>query len=47
MAVHDSVCAEYDGALNAVFQLAHVAGPVIAHHHVDSRREIRRISALC
>ena len=38
MAVDDAVVAEDDRPFNAVFQLAHVARPVVAHHHVNSGR---------
>ena len=27
-----------NGAFNAVFQLPHIAGPVVTHQHVDRRR---------
>ncbi len=33
-----AIVAEQDGVLDAVFQLAHVPGPVVGDHHVDGRR---------
>ena len=31
----DAFGGEQDGALNAVFQFADVAGPMISNHHID------------